>query len=324
MELIFYLTIAMLSVVFSIRHAFILNPCIFFYFWFVIYLLLSILVRQHFDVDINTYAASMHHTEFLFYYLREPVVWFGQRWLFIIIQNELIVFVIFDIVIGLFLYRAFKNFKLPQYAFFSFLIFFPFVLGMQNIYRQWVASILFIYSFSLFFCCSSGLKKYIIFIMSILAHNVTAIFIPLLYAFNNSAIRNIFYFILLIISFVALYLGVDSKSAAETGSNLEVAYLLLLPSLVIFIFILDGLMLKKPRLLYYKIYITLFSLSFFSTFFLSSTGVERLSMFGLMIAYPLLVILIDRMFVQKLFARALFSILGFVPLFFFETSQFIL
>ncbi|MFP3354170.1 hypothetical protein R0K04_22720, partial [Pseudoalteromonas sp. SIMBA_153] len=77
-----------------------------------------------FDDDINTYADAMSSSSLAFYYLREPVVWIGQRFLFDLIGSQALVFIIFDFIALILLYKAFANYDLPQYAFFSILCFF--------------------------------------------------------------------------------------------------------------------------------------------------------------------------------------------------------
>ena len=53
----------------------------------------------------------------------------------VILNNQNLVFIISDLIMGLILFESLKIFKSPQYIYFSILIFFPFVIGMQNIYR---------------------------------------------------------------------------------------------------------------------------------------------------------------------------------------------
>ena len=118
MELICYLTIMVIGFLFSLNRDLIKHKTIFFVFWLFIYFTLSLIVRADYDFDINVYAKSMSFSSFSLYYLKEPVVWLGQRYLFVLINSTFVVFVIFDILIGILLFMSLRNFKVPQYAFF--------------------------------------------------------------------------------------------------------------------------------------------------------------------------------------------------------------
>ena len=324
MELNFYLGLALLSIFFSIRRDVIANTRIFFIFWIVAYSSLALVVRNTFDVDIITYASSMSYSSLSIYYLKEPVVWQGQRYLFSWLQDPFYVFVIFDLLAGILLFRALRNFNLPQYAFFSILIFFPFVLGMQNVYRQWVASIIFLYSFSLVWNQSDSVKRYTAFLLSVMSHNVAAIFVPLLLIKKRNVLGKLMWYGSFIVAILGIRLGADTKSSADTGSDLTLVYLLLITFLFFLIPLLDRGIVRKLRKLEYKLLGSLFLLSSCSIVFLSSAGAERVSMFCLLVLYPIIVLLFEDRFKQKFLIRTLFSLLGFIPMLLFGVSKFIL
>ena len=114
MELFCYLGIMSLSLIFSLKRDVISSPYAFFVFWITAYTSLILVVRNTFDADINSYTAAMSGSSLSIYYLKEPVVWLGQRYLFSWLQNPFFVFVISDLLAGLSLFCAFKNFNLPQ------------------------------------------------------------------------------------------------------------------------------------------------------------------------------------------------------------------
>ena len=323
MELFAYLGLALLTIFFCFKSDFIASPRMFFIFWFAVYTSLILVVRSTFDTDIKTYAASMSMSTLSSYFLKEPVVWLGQRYLFLWLQNSLFVFVIFDILAGLLLFRALKEFNLPQYAFFSILIFFPSILGMQNAYRQWIATILFLYCFSLVWTYAAGMKKYIFFTLSVLSHNVAAIFIPLLFIRNRKVLGHLIWYGAFLIAFFGILFGANTKSSAETGADLTLVYLFFITFLIMLVPLLDRGVIRKSRNLEYKLLTSLFFLSSFSMLILASAGAERVSMFCLLIAYPILVLLVEDSFKQRVLVRALFSLLGFIPMFFFSVSKFI-
>ena len=324
MELFTYLGLAFLTVFFSLSRDIVSSRRMFFFIWVVAYIALILVVRTNFDFDMVRYADAMSYSSLSIYFLKEPVVWLGQRYLFSWIQNSFLVFAISDLLIGLVLFRSFRNFNLPQYAFFSILIFFLFVLGMQNVYRQWVATIFFLYCFSLVWRQTYGIKKYIMFAFSVLSHNVAAIFIPLLFFRQRRVLGKLLWYSSFLIAFIGIILGSDTKSSAETGADLAILYLLLLTFLIILIPLLDKGFIRKIRQLEYKLLFSLFLLSSFSVFVLSSAGAERVSMFCLMISYPILVSLFENRFKQKFIVRVLFSLIGFIPMFLFDVSVFIL
>jgi len=97
MELVGYLGIAFLSIIYSFKRVVISSSYVFFIFWATSYISLILIVRSTFDSDINTYAAAMSQSNLSIYYLKEPVVWLGQRYLFSWLQNSFFVFIISDL-----------------------------------------------------------------------------------------------------------------------------------------------------------------------------------------------------------------------------------
>lgn len=324
MELLYYGFVALLGLLFSTKRRLIKDTKLFFVVWLTVYAGLSLIVRRQFDVDIEVYASLMSHTSLSLFYLKEPVVWLGQRYLFYYTQDTYTVFFIYDILVGVLLFKVFQNLRLPQYSFFAILIFFPFVLGMQNIYRQWVASILFLLSFSYLWAGKSTLKVYSYFALSFLSHNVAAIFFPLLFLKKKKALGKLAWFLGFFVSFAGIYFGADTKSSANTGANLSALYLALLLLLLGFVVLLDRGVIRRARKVEYKLIMGLFALSLCGTVFLASAGSERVSMFCLLIIYPFLSLLIEERFKQRVLMRIIFTVLGFIPMFMFSVSQFIM
>ena len=323
MELFYYIFVSSFGVLFSLEKSPIKNSAVFFAIWFLVYLVLVIIVRNKFDADINTYANSMSYLSISLYYLKEPVVWFGQRYVFGLTQDAFTVFVIYDVIFGVLLYKALRNLNVPQYVFFSTLVFFPFVLGMQNVYRQWIASILFLYSFSLIWNERNSFRAYSFFAFSFLAHNIAAVFFPLLLVRKRKAFGKLIWPLSFVVSFIGIYLGSSSKSSANTGADLSTAYLILLFFFICLVLLLDKGVIRIIRNFEYRLLLSLFVLSLSATLLLSSTGGERVSMFSLMIAYPILANLFEERFRQKVLIRVSFTVMGFTPMFLFSISKFI-
>lgn len=323
MELFYYLFIALLGVLFSISNQLVKNPKIFFSIWFASYIGLSLVIRNQFDADIEVYADSMSYSSLSIYYLREPIVWLGQRWLFVYFQSHYIVFFIYDILTGVLLFKAFAKFRVPKYAYFGMLTFFPFILGMQNIYRQWIASVVLLYAFSFVWERKLSYRAYVLFLFSCLTHNAAAIFVPMLFLNSNKKIGKLFWIVSFFISFAGIYFGGEVKSSANTGANLSVAYLILLFIVILVVVALDKGKIRQIRKVEYKLILGLFLLSLFSTLILSSAGSERISMFCLILIYPVLAILFEERFRQRSIVRIIYLAMGFSPMFVFSVSKFI-
>ena len=324
MELVYYIGLTVLSISFSLRRDAISSKHVFFMVWIVAYIALAVVVRKNFDADINTYASAMSYNSMSIYYLREPVVWLGQRYLFSWLQDPFYVFIVTDLLAGILLFHTLKNFCLPQYAFFSILIFFPFVLGMQNVYRQWIATIIFLYCFSLIWNQIGKVKRYTTFLFAVMSHNVSAIFVPLLFIRKSKVIGKLMWYGSFLVAILGIWLGADTKSSRSTGIDLSLAYLFLFTFFISLVPFLDRGVFRNVRKLDYKLLGSLFVLSSLSIAFLSSAAAERVSMFCLLVAYPILVLLFEERFKQKFLIRALFSLLGFIPMLLFNVSKFII
>ena len=322
MEFLAYTSIIFLSYLFSLKRKLIKDSKIFFLVWFSAYFFLALIVRMNFDEDMIGYAESMKFTSYLPYYLKEPVVWIGQRLLFDFLKNSYLVFIIYDLLTGIFLYESLKKFNLPQYAYFSILVFFPFILGMQNIYRQWISSILFLYSFSFLWENMRSIKGYFLFIISFLSHNVSIIFFPLIFSKLNKITGVIIWISTLIVSFGNIYFGQSSKSSnPNTGFDLALLYIFILFLFIVIFVLLDKGVLKKIRSAEYKLFIGLFSLSLFSNFILTSNNTERISIFCLIVSYPFLVNLLEKKLRPNITIRISLTTFGFIPILLFPASK---
>lgn len=142
-----------------------------------------IIVRfSGFDADIITYGKEMHSVSHDIYYLREFIFWYSLRFLYFLFQNEIIVFIILDFI---WIYTLIKiqktmiidGYRLEKGLIIVFLTCFPFLFGYENIYRQFFATIILLYSYSLI---ESDYKKAIkLFILSFFIHNIVVLILPL-------------------------------------------------------------------------------------------------------------------------------------------------
>lgn len=331
MELIYYLFILIIALIFSIKKELIQNKNIFFIFWISLYILLSIIIRINLSEksgDIYSYSLAMEDGKFLitpsnFYYLKEPIVWYGQRILYAIVQSSKLVFFISDLLIGIVLFSALKIFKLPQYIYFSILLFFPFITGMQNIYRQFYSSIFFLYTLANIWEGKAIFKIYGSFLLSFLSHNIAAIFLPIIFIKSKRFAGKINFLLAFIIGSGGLFFASYTRTATSTDSGGEfgIAYIFLIISFSILILIVDKGIIKNSRRNDHKLIITLASISIISLFTLGDSGSERISIFCLLIIYPLLAKIIEEKVHQKIVPRIAFTIMGFAPALIFASTR---
>lgn len=321
-ELLFYLVLLVIAIVFAFKAQPRLSNGVKLSLFLLLSMSLSAVVRlTNFDSDIAVYAEAMQFKVFSFYYLREPVVWLGQRAAFSLFDSEVLVFMFFDFFVFLALYVAFSNYRLPFYAYFSFLCFFPFVLGMQNVYRQWVSAVFCLLAFS--FVYRSYLNRYLAFLVAGLSHNVAGVFISAFFLLSKSKIEKLAGAFFLAVTPAIVFFAAGSKSAASTGQNLVVAYLGLLVLFTVFMVLSSRLKIRLYERPSYLVICIGIYVSLFAAIFLTSTGAERIAMYSLMLIYPHLVNFFEWHYKQRFILRILMTIGGFFPILIFGTRSFL-
>ncbi|WP_338608585.1 EpsG family protein [Pelagibacterium nitratireducens] len=320
MELVLYTSVVLIAISFSYRTTPIGNRAAFDIFVVAGFFVLSTSVRlAEFDADIQTYAQRMEETALNFYYLREPVVWLGHRLLFGITRSHVMTLVASDVIFFSLVVRSFRRFGLPQYAIIAFIAFFPFILGMQNVYRQWVSSCLAIYALSL---ADRHLgRAALAFLLAVLSHNVAVLFFPIVFSRLSSSLRLSALMVGTLLVPAALLLGAETKSESSTGLRLEHFYLFLISMAAVATFSLRTMTWKSWTLTacVFSTYVVAWS-----TATLSSAGSERVALFALTLLYPSLVLSIEDNLVDKAAARIALSGLGFLPVILFDVRTFII
>lgn len=283
--------------------------------------ILILIVRLNPQADIINYNSAMSSSLLSFYYLREPVSWISMRLIYLITKSSYWTFVIIDLILFYVLFKSLRKFQIPSYGFFSILSFFPFILGFQNVYRQFIAVVLMLYVVSLIF--SGSHKRWFFWILALGAHNVAGVF-GLINFFNlKNRFAKFFYFLSLLGVPFVFFIASSSKSSAETGSDLSLIYVAL--QVFIFVSVIYASKFKITKQNSFQL-ILLFSflwLSLISSIVLSSAISERISMFGLILFYPFVLKKIDECFTPVFLARLILIISGFVPLLFFGTRHFL-
>ena len=114
MELLTYIVVTFFGISFSLNGSLIKSSKLFFFIWFIVYFILAFIVRSKFDSDINNYANSMDYTSIASHRIKEPIVWLGHRYIYALFKDAFTVFMIYDLIFGILLFKALKNFNLPK------------------------------------------------------------------------------------------------------------------------------------------------------------------------------------------------------------------
>jgi hypothetical protein len=289
-----------------------------------VFLALSIMVRvSGLDMDLLNHRSHLRAplkistTE-----LREPVVWWGMHLLHSVIRDVPATFVIFDVAVFATVVAAFQRMKLPAFAFIAVMAFFPFILGMQNIYRQWVATCLLLYVAA--YADRSAVKALIAFALAVLTHNMAAVFAGLLVPLLPPRWRPAAWAGLLIAVPAMLYFGAGTKSAVATGLELRPLYVLVVA--LVGVAAIGAMRITRGKWpgwdaapFVYHFYVVAWA-----AVLLSSASAERIGLSALLLLYPAVVRLPDvgRGW-QIPVARIVIIIGGFVPMLIFGVRIFL-
>lgn len=316
MEFIFYIVLLIVTFISCFSYKVINVYSGFFAFIFLIMYML-VVRYNNFDADMETYAVALSmdwesisaHP----YYLRESFFWLGGNWLYNnVTQSAELTFVLFDGLCIFLMIRACQNYKLSVFYVFLFYSCFPSVMGYNNIYRQFIGTCFTIYVFSLVYSGGGWFKRgYYVF--SIMSHNMTSLFFPLIF-FRR---KTVFCFLGLIGVLCIYYFFSHTKSHnTHTGLSLNVAYFLLIIALSLFL-----MMDRESR--FVAIYSLLSSMGLF--FLFEDARYERFSMFIIQVMLAFLCILVSKKCSPPVLGRMILFFLLCVPVFLFEGArQFIL
>ena len=132
--------------------------------------------------DILTYSLEMKSTSFSVYYLREFIFWIGLRLMYSLTDSGFFTFLILDVGWIYFLIKVSKLIPSKQLGKGVIIILstsFPFLFGYENIYRQFYATILLLYAYSLI--NKNNNKVFWLFIASIFIHNLALFTLPIFF-----------------------------------------------------------------------------------------------------------------------------------------------
>ncbi|MDG6827268.1 EpsG family protein [Glaesserella parasuis] len=251
---------------------------------FILLVCWSILCRTYaIQQDILVYMEVMKYgvDSFFssFYFLREPVYWVSSGVLYGFIKNEILVLVFCDIIAFTVLVLSCYHAKLKPYFVLLFFLFFPSVMGILNVYRQFLATI-FLFCFFLLYKKNFRFSFNFMFILACFTHNMAGVFFPLLFLIK----KRINIFLLIISSVVAIIVAVifqDGKSTRGSGDVPSFLFLVVI-FVVFFIFVLlNRFSFKEESLRFFYINLYVGMLAICSVFFLSDVAAKRILMVGM-------------------------------------------
>ncbi len=195
MGLLMYLFIYLITVMLILSHK-IIPKRPFFLIWFAVMLCLSLSIRWSViesnqilnDGDLSAFVHNMKIKDlFISYFLKEPVFWYGIQFLYRVIGNAGLVFVVVDAIIFVTFYKAVSSFQIffekninfgnVRYLYFGAFLCYPFMMGMHNHYRQILAVIITFYAIGIL---NKNVKKsFMIFLISIAIHNAMIVLFPI-------------------------------------------------------------------------------------------------------------------------------------------------
>jgi hypothetical protein len=338
MEFIAYQIIYFLGTAFIV-YPYKINKKILFIVYFVASLFLSLSIRENSIIENNS-SDMMGYIQYMSgenegedYFIREFIFWWSIKFIYSIFKSSKYTLVFFDLICFFILYKSVENIRNSfsnsilknafnyNFIIYGFIIFFPTIIGMHTSYRQFIATILFIYSYSLLVSNKTFLFFIFLFI-SIFTHNISILFIPLLFIAKFNKPRYVTGFIVGFVFLFTMYIIRDGQNllyraySEDMGAlNVLVYYfiailLLLIYSLVIKFWWLAGSIILI--ILYFII----------SYFIFGSSSSQRVILFSFSFLYPLIWLIISSLYNSKFLNLLLYN-LTLLPIYFIFKSSII-
>lgn len=291
----------------------------------VTYILLFIgysLVTRYsgFDVDILTYESALRSDSTNIYYLKEPVYWILSRYIFDILGSAELTFFVYDVLVFILILKAVKNFNLPQYFPFLYFLFFPSVFGINNVLRQFISYSFFYYFLSLVYINARMSKKTLFFILSVLTHNVAALFLPISFMLKDRIRLNITSIFTTLGVFLLIPLAVGTKSFSDTGDVNPLLYLSVIFITTTLFLAVYRLKINNNNAKYFYMLLYFLCLNSFTITIMGSAQSKRVGMFTLLLILIPITKIVEEFFVQKRLARVILYITFILPTFIFQSS----
>lgn len=298
------------------------NDKLYEFFTFFSFLGLSFVVRYSgFDGDIEVYATALSSTSLSLYYLKEPVFWIFSRYVFEFLGSQELVFVFFDTIVFSIILYVRNRLCLPKYFPYLVVLFFPSVMGMQNVYRQFIASGFLLMFFSQVITEEKTRFKLLTFLMAGLCHNAAFVFLPILFLKSKSWKVSALFLVTVVSILILLPIAALSKSSSVTG-EVPASMFVVLFSLVVlsYLVVFQFKFKSRPPVYTQFLYFLLFCyvLTIEAWLVLGAAQAKRLGMISLVMCLIPLVMSIDIRFKQKKIISLLFLIVLTVPTLLFK------
>lgn len=318
-ELLMYLLVCLVGLSFCFLR--VSRFPIYFLFSISIFLLYSVVTRYSgYDTDMITYADSLEYDVWALYYLREPVYWVSSRYVYTILGSSELTFVFYDLLAFVFVFLASKRMSLPQYFPYLFLLFFPAIMGMNNVYRQYLSYCVFMYFISLCYVGSGSIGRSVFLLFSVFTHNVAALFSPMYFSLKNSERFDFKAVFLALLVLALLPVALSTKSSSETGELSVWVYLAALGALIVFLVGSMGGRFEgvHKKMFYFVLY--MFVLVSVSAALMGGAQSKRVGMFVLMVSLVPFVMVIEEKYKQKKLVRSFVFLVLISPTLIFKSS----
>ncbi len=336
-----YIIMYLLATLFAVVH-FKIKENYFFLFWLTVALGLSIVIRSTVGEegsDIEIYIAIMSSLDWTWtpVYMREFMFWSLTRYLYSIVEDRVIVFVLLDAILFCLLFKGFNLIRIKyfinidasniRYIYFGLFLFFPYLIGMNGQYRQLFASAIFICALG-YTVNNNLIKSTIMLAIAFLVHNVIALFIPLiLLATNKLKYR---FLAIVIFLFMPLLLTFSEQSDSEWitrhgiyyKATLAYAFLTFFCYLLLMIVLFDNFFRfnKKHDVFIVSLFglVVTYIISFISLG--SSLTIERIGLFIFTLLFPLLAYYLEDSLSNKKIVRVAYINISIIPIIVFYNS----
>lgn len=215
--------------------------------WFLLLTGFSIVVRETPNIDILNYFIEMHSS------LKEVVsnskqlqefsFWGGSSILYSLLGNERWVFYLWDALAFYLVLSVRRRLGLGWYFVPFFFIAFPSVLGFQNGYRQFLATLMIINATS--FCLARQRNRYwkvwycVFFLLGVTIHRSVWLLLPVLVFVYASVKKQRYIQVLFLIAFTLLapFILILKEEKVQTGLSLEFVYFFFISALLSVLFL---------------------------------------------------------------------------------------
>ncbi|ODA14597.1 hypothetical protein BBP83_02005 [Acinetobacter celticus] len=268
-------------------YCFKIKPNINYFLIFCLLLIWSFALRSYgLSNDFVTYISTLDLDWYYYYdtyYLREPLYWLSSKFIYENISNNPVyVYFILDTIFFLFFCMFCKKNKLPEYVFIVFILFFPSIMGFQNVYRQFLATYFILFSiFNNSEYDKKDLISYFYLLIAFLLHNTAILFLPYIFLKKKKYLLTIMSFVFLVVAFY--FFGDGGRSSSDTGDVNPLVYMLAISILFLFYLFLNNFKIKYKDNFFLNSFVLSIGLYVFSIIIMAGGQSKRVGMIILLI-----------------------------------------